>query len=232
MQWNATASLEAMPPVLLDHRPIFPDPRQADSEGLVAVGGDLSVERLRAAYRSGVFPWTVNPVSWWSPNPRGIIELETFQPPRRLAQILRQGRHEVTFNRAFREVMMGCAAPAPGRRRTWITPEFINAYTALHAAGDAHSVECWLNGELVGGVYGVSSGGLFAGESMFHRTDNASKIALARLVEHLREQNFVLFDVQMVTAATAALGAREIDREDYLKRLAHATALPRQFAGT
>jgi leucyl/phenylalanyl-tRNA--protein transferase len=221
-----------MPPVLLDHRPVFPDPRQADGEGLVAVGGDLSVERLRAAYRSGVFPWTVNPVSWWSPNPRGIIELETFQPSRRLAQILRQGRHDVTFNRAFREVMIGCAASAPGRRRTWISQEFINAYTALHAAGDAHSVECWLNGELVGGVYGVSSGGLFAGESMFHRADNASKIALVRLVERLRERGYVLFDVQMVTPATAALGAREIARADYLQRLAAAVPLDCNLTAT
>jgi leucyl/phenylalanyl-tRNA--protein transferase len=215
---------------LLDHRLAFPDPRLADSQGLVAVGGDLSEERLRLAYRTGVFPWTANPVSWWSPDPRGVIELATFQPPRRLAQIIRQGRHEVTFNRAFRRVMEECAAPAPGRRRTWITPEFIAAYTTLHEAGDAHSVECWLNGELVGGVYGVSAGGLFAGESMFHRADNASKIALTKLVERLRERGFALFDVQMVTPATAALGAQEISREDYLRRLKSALKLKRRFA--
>jgi leucyl/phenylalanyl-tRNA--protein transferase len=219
-----------MPPAVLDHRLAFPDPRHADAEGLVAVGGDLSVARLRLAYRTGVFPWTVNPVSWWSPDPRGIIELENFEPPRRLAQIIRQGRHTVTFNRAFRQVMEGCAATAPGRRRTWITPEFIAAYTALHEAGDAHSVECWLNGELVGGVYGVSAGGLFAGESMFHRADNASKIALVQLVERLRERGFVLFDVQMVTPATAALGATDIAREKYLERLAAAVKLERRFA--
>lgn len=219
-----------MPPAVLDHRLAFPDPRHADAEGLVAVGGDLSVARLRLAYRTGVFPWTVNPVSWWSPDPRGIIELDAFQPPRRLAQITRQGRHTVTFNRAFRQVMEGCAAAAPGRRRTWITPEFIAAYTALHEAGDAHSVECWLNGELVGGVYGVSAGGLFAGESMFHRADNASKIALVQLVERLRERGFVLFDVQMVTPATAALGATEIARAKYLARLATAVRLERRFA--
>lgn len=219
-----------MPPAVLDHRLTFPDPRHADAEGLVAVGGDLSGPRLRRAYRTGVFPWTVNPVSWWSPDPRGIIELATFQPPRRLAQIIRQGRHTVTFNRAFRQVMEGCAAAAPGRRRTWITPEFIAAYTALHEAGDAHSVECWLNGELVGGVYGVSAGGLFAGESMFHRADNASKIALVQLVERLRARGFILFDVQMVTPATAALGATELAREKYLERLAAAVKLEPRFA--
>jgi len=219
-----------MPPAVLDHRLTFPDPRTADAQGLVAVGGKLTVERLRRAYRTGVFPWTVNPVSWWSPDPRGIIELENFEPPRRLAQIIRQGRHTVTFNRAFRHVMEGCAAPAPGRRRTWITPEFVAAYAALHEAGDAHSVECWLKDELVGGVYGVSVGGLFAGESMFHRADNASKIALVQLVERLRERGFVLFDVQMVTPATAALGATEIAREKYLERLATAVELERRFA--
>lgn len=216
-------------PKLLDHRLAFPDPRTADDQGLVAIGGELSVERLRLAYRTGVFPWTANPVSWWSPDPRGVIELATFQPPRRLAQIIRQGRHEVTFNRAFRDVIEHCAAPAPGRRRTWITAEFIAAYTELHEAGDAHSVECWLNGELVGGVYGVSVGGLFAGESMFHRADNASKIALTKLVERLRERGFALFDVQMVTPATAALGAIEITRKEYLIRLTKAVRLNRQL---
>lgn len=217
-------------PTLLDHRLEFPDPRLADEQGLVAIGGELSVERLRLAYRSGVFPWTANPVSWWSPDPRGVIALDAFQPPRRLAQIIRQGRHEVTFNRAFRQVMEQCAAPAPGRRRSWITREFIVAYTTLHEAGDAHSVECWLNGELVGGVYGVSAGGLFAGESMFHRADNASKIALTKLVERLRERGFALFDVQMVTPATAALGATEIRREDFLRRLKAALKLKPKFA--
>jgi len=209
-------------PVLLSEQLVFPDPRRADRRGLVAVGGDLSVARLRLAYRSGMFPWTADPVSWWSPDPRGVIELEKFRPSRRLAQIIRQGRFEVSFNRAFPEVITACAAPAPGRKHSWITPEFIAAYTALHEAGDAHSVECWRDGKLVGGVYGVSAGGLFAGESMFHRADNASKVALAHLVARLRERGFTLFDVQMVTPATAALGAAKISRDEYLRRLAAA----------
>lgn len=221
--------MKATLPHLLDATLTFPDPRRADRRGLVAVGGDLSVARLRLAYRSGIFPWTANPVSWWSPDPRGIIELDQFRPSRRLAQILRQKRFEVTFNRAFRDVIAACSAPAPGREHSWITDEFICAYSALHEAGDAHSVECWRGGALVGGVYGVSAGGLFAGESMFHRADNASKVALAHLVARLRERGFALFDVQMVTSATAAVGAVEIPRDEYLRRLALAVRQEARF---
>ncbi len=215
--------------VLLDEVVWFPDPAQADREGLVAIGGDLSVPRLLAAYRQGIFPWTVDPISWWSPNPRGIFELDRFHIPRRLAQILRQQPYEVTSNRAFREIMAGCAAPAPGRRQTWIAPEFIAAYTRLHAEGHAHSVECWQAGRLVGGVYGVQIGGLFAGESMFHRADNASKIALCHLVNRLRAGGFTLFDVQQVTPATKQLGAVEIPRRDYLRRLRAAVTVDGHF---
>lgn len=207
----------------------FPDPRVADDEGLVAVGGDLSVPRLLLAYRSGIFPWTVNPVSWWSPNPRAIFELEHFHTPRSLAKVLRRTPFNVTCNRAFRRVMEACAAPGPGRRGTWITPEFIEAYTGLHQAGHAHSLECWLSGELVGGIYGVTAGGLFAGESMFHRVSNASKVALYHLVARLRERRFTLFDIQMITPATRQLGAIEISRDEYLDRLATATRLDCRF---
>ena len=214
-----------MSPALLDHRITFPNPQQADDEGLVAFGGDLSVARLLLAYRRGIFPWTVNPVTWWSPNPRGIIELNAFHVPRRLAQIIRRQPFAVSVNRAFKQVMLGCAAPARGRRQTWITPEFIAAYSALHKAGHAHSVECWQGEALAGGIYGVSVGGLFAGESMFHRADNASKIALVHLVQLLHERGFTLFDVQMVTPATAALGAIEIPRDEYLRRLGQAVKL-------
>ena len=231
-----------MPPALLDHRIAFPDPRCADAEGLVAFGGDLSVERLLLAYRSGIFPWTVNPTTWWSPNPRGIFELDRFHIPRRLVQLMRQcvlqptagtapQKHSftITRDRAFREVMQGCAAPGRGRRSTWIAPEFIAAYTELHEAGHAHSVECWQRDELVGGIYGVSVGGLFAGESMFRRADNASKIALVHLIGHLRERGFALFDIQMVTPATSALGAVEIPRAEYLRRLNAAVELKCEF---
>lgn len=207
----------------------FPDPRVADAEGLVAVGGDLSVPRLLLAYRSGIFPWTVNPVSWWSPNPRAIFELERFHVPRSLAKFLRRAPFEVTCNRAFRRVVEGCATPGPGRGGSWITADFIDAYTQLHKAGHAHSIECWRAGELVGGIYGVSMGGLFAGESMFHRATNASKVALHHLVARLRERGFALFDIQMITPATRQLGAIEISRDEYLERLAAAMRLNCQF---
>ena len=193
-------------------QPVFPDPRLADAEGLVAVGGDLSIERLLAAYRQGIFPWTVNPVSWWSPDPRGIFELDSFHASQSLEKIIRRGVFKITRDRAFREVMVGCAAPGKGRRSTWISPEFIAAYTQLHETGHAHSVECWQGGELAGGIYGVTVGGLFAGESMFHRTNNASKVALFHLAKHLREQNFALFDIQMLTPITKQLGAVAISR--------------------
>jgi leucyl/phenylalanyl-tRNA--protein transferase len=207
----------------------FADPRVADDEGLVAVGGDLAVPRLLLAYRSGIFPWTANPVSWWSPNPRAIFELERFHVPRSLAKFLRRAPFEVTCNRAFRRVVEGCATPGPGRGGSWITAEFIDAYTQLHKAGHAHSIECWRAGELVGGIYGVSMGGLFAGESMFHRATNASKVALHHLVARLRERGFALFDIQMITPATRQLGAIEISRDEYLERLAAAMRLNCQF---
>jgi leucyl/phenylalanyl-tRNA--protein transferase len=209
-------------PALLDKRLRFPDPQRADKEGLVAIGGDLSVPRLLLAYRNGLFPWTVDPLTWWSPDPRALFELDRFHVPRSLARILRRRPFEITVDRAFRSVMEGCAAPGPGRRGAWITAEFINAYTRLHDQGHAHSVECWKNRELVGGIYGVSLGGFFAGESMFHLADNASKVALCHLVEHLRRRGFTLFDVQMVTPATRQLGAIEIPRVEYLQRLAAA----------
>ena len=208
---------------LLAERLWFPDPRFAETDGLVAVGGDLSAPRLLLAYRSGIFPWTVNPITWWSPEPRAVFELDNFHAPRSLAKVLRKGVFEVTVNRAFRKVMEGCAAPAPGRRSTWITPGFVEAYTRLHKLGHAHSVECWQNRKLMGGIYGVAIGGFFAGESMFHRADNASKVALHHLVQHLCERGFALFDIQMITPATRLLGAVEIPRNEYLARLARAT---------
>lgn len=211
---------------LLDHRLRFPSPRDSDAEGLVAVGGELSVPRLLLAYRSGIFPWTADPVTWWSPDPRAIFEWERFHVSRSLGRVIRKGIFQVTMDRAFRRVMEGCAAPAPGRRSTWISPEFIAAYTLLHQQGHAHSVECWQGRRLVGGVYGVTVGGLFAGESMFHRAGDASKVALVHLVEHLRRRGFELFDIQMLTPVTAQLGGVAIPREQYLQRLARAIAKP------
>jgi leucyl/phenylalanyl-tRNA--protein transferase len=217
------------PEMLLDERLCFPDPRTAAADGLVAVGGDFSPERLLLAYRSGIFPWTDAPISWWSPDPRGIFELEQFHVPRSLERFLRKNPYTVTRDQAFRAVMVGCAAPDPRRGATWVTANFIEAYVRLHELGHAHSVECWRGEELVAGIYGVAVGGLFAGESMFHRADNGSKVALYHLVQHLRSRGFALFDIQMVTAATHQLGAIEISRTEYLKRLSHAVGLECEF---
>jgi leucyl/phenylalanyl-tRNA--protein transferase len=210
--------------ILTDNRSPLPDPRTATAAGLVAIGGELSLPRLLEAYRSGIFPWTTGPVTWWSPDPRGIFELDQFHVSKSLGKFIHKGTFQITRDRAFTEVMQGCAAPAEGRRETWISPDFIAAYTRLHQAGYAHSVECWETGQLVGGVYGVALGGLFAGESMFHRASNASKVALFHLVQHLRERGFVLFDIQTVTPITRQLGAVTIPRVDYLKRLSKAIA--------
>ena len=207
----------------------FPDPRRAGRDGLVAVGGDMSPGRLLAAYRAGIFPWTDDPVTWWSPDPRGIFELDQIHISRSLARVIRQGHFEVTVDRAFPAVMKGCAAPAPGREETWISPKFIAAYTRLHAEGHAHSVECWRDSALAGGIYGVTIGGLFAGESMFHREDNASKVALVHLARHLRKREFALFDIQMITPITGQMGAVAIPRADYLERLRVAVEKPCVF---
>ena len=214
---------------VLDYRLRFPSPERADAEGLVAIGGDLSVPRLLLAYRNGIFPWTVDPITWWSPEPRAIFELDGFHVSRSLARVIRKGVFRVTRDRAFRRVMRGCAVRAPGRRSTWISPEFIEAYTRLHEQGHAHSLECWLGTRLVGGVYGVAMGGFFAGESMFHRASDASKVALFHLIEHLRRQGFVLFDIQMLTAITTQLGGITIPRLQYLHRLGQAVAKPVAF---
>lgn len=201
----------------------------ADSEGLVAVGGDLSVDRLLLAYRSGLFPWTVSPISWWSPDPRAILEFDKLHIGESLKKVLRKNIFRVTVDQAFAQVIAQCAKPAPGRNETWITGEFIAAYTLLHEQGHAHSLECWLNDELVGGIYGVAIGGFFTGESMFHRVSNASKVALCHLVEHLQKREFKLLDIQMLTPVTKQMGGTTISREDYLERLRKAVAISRQF---
>jgi leucyl/phenylalanyl-tRNA--protein transferase len=215
--------------VVLDRKLNFPDPRRANQDGLVAIGGDLSVPRLLLAYKTGVFPWTVNPITWWSPDPRGVIEFDQFHVPHSLRKVIGRNFFKVTRDRAFRQVIERCAAPAPGRRQTWISREFIEAYTRLHAEGHAHSVECWEGDDLAGGIYGVAVGGFFAGESMFHRASNASKVALFHLVQHLREREFHLFDIQMLTPVTRQLGAVMIAREEYLRRLARAVQLSSTF---
>ena len=209
-----------MPITILDRRLRFPHASLANSEGLVAIGGDLSVPRLLLAYRSGIFPWSADPLSWWSPDPRAIFEFDRLKVARSLHKIIHQGVFDITWDQAFRRVVEGCAAPADKRRTTWISPMFIEAYVRLHEQGHAHSVECWRQGELAGGIYGVAIGGFFAGESMFHRVSNASKVALFHLLEHLKTQGFALFDIQMLTPITEQLGGTLIPRDEYLRRLA------------
>jgi leucyl/phenylalanyl-tRNA---protein transferase len=211
-----------MPIVVLSQALKFPDPRTADAEGLVAVGGDLSVERLLLAYRSGLFPWTVSPISWWSPDPRAVLEFEKLHVGESLQKVLRKNTFRITMDTAFAQVIAHCAERGPGRDETWISGEFIAAYTRLHERGHAHSLECWQDGELVGGIYGVAIGGFFAGESMFHRVSNASKVALFHLVEHLRKREFKLLDIQMLTPVTKQMGGVVIPREEYLLRLKEA----------
>lgn len=222
-------------PPNLDHRLWFPDPRQAARvgacDGLVAIGGDLSVPRLLLAYRQGIFPWTGDPITWWSPDPRAVFELEHFHVSRSLRRTMHRGEFTLTVDRAFRAVMEGCAEPSPRRRTTWVSPLFIDAYTRLHAQGHAHSIECWRAGHLVGGVYGVAIGGFFSGESMFHRAADASKVALHFLVQHLLSRGFTLFDIQMLTPVTQRLGATTITRDHYLERLSQAVSLSRTFRG-
>jgi len=204
-------------PSIDDGRP-FPDPRTAQ-DGLVAVGGEMSVERLLEAYRSGIFPWTSDPVTWWSPDPRAVLDLGTIHIPRRLQAEVRKHPYRVTFDSAFDVVIEACAAAPRDEDETWITEEFLDAYKSLHRAGFAHSIELWREGQIVAGIYGVAVGGLFAGESMFHRETNASKIALILLQQRLRDWGFTLFDTQVLTAVTEMLGARLIAREEYLERL-------------
>ena len=207
----------------------FLDPERADADGLVGVGGDLRPSRLLTAYRNGIFPFfdETTPVLWWSPDPRAIIELDGLHVSRSLARTLRTGGFTATVNRAFGEVIRGCA-DRPGRG-VWITPEMIDAYTELHRLGWAHSVEVWRDGELGGGVYGVAVGSLFAGESMFTRIRDGSKVALVHLVLRLKERGFRLFDVQYLNEHTAGLGAVEIPRSEYLARLRAALACEASF---
>src|SRR5436309_2899853 len=175
-----------MPIYRLVEELVFPPPEYADPSGLLAVGGDLSSERLLEAYRLGIFPWYSEdqPILWWSPDPRLILELNDFKPSRSLRKTIRKGIFQVSFDRAFEDVIRACASvPREGQRGTWITPEMQEAYIDLHGLGYAHSVESWLQGKLAGGIYGVSLGKAFFGESMFQRVSNASKVALAMLVE-------------------------------------------------
>lgn len=217
-----------MPIFRLTEELIFPPPHMAE-DGLLAVGGDLSRERLLLAYRQGIFPWYTEdqPLLWWSPDPRMVITPESLHVSRRLGRLLRQEAYNVTMDTAFGEVMDACAAtPRHGQDGTWITPEMRAAYVDLHEAGYAHSIECWDGEDLAGGLYGVSLGGAFFGESMFSHRDNASKFALARLVRQLAAWGIGLIDCQLPTPHLARLGGREVPRTKFLHQLREALRQP------
>ena len=205
------------------------DPERADASGLVAVGGDLEPTTLLHAYGAGVFPWfgAGDPILWWSPDPRAVIELDGLHVSRRLARTIRSGKFRVTVDRCFPRVMRACGETRP--EGTWVTGEMLAGYTELHRAGHAHSLEVWQGEELAGGIYGVAVGGLFAGESMFSRVSDASKVALVALVERLKQCGYELFDVQILNDHTASLGAFEVARDEYLRRLADAVAREATF---
>jgi len=196
-------------------------PSEADDSGIVGAGGNLAPATMLRAYSEGVFAWfnEGDPILWWSPDPRAIFEIDQLNISRRLARTYRSGKFHITINQAFSDVVAGCANRDEG---TWITESMIEAYQRLHRLGHAHSLETWLHGQLVGGIYGVSIGGLFAGESMFHRATDASKVALVALMEHLVIRGYELFDTQMVTTHTSSMGAIEIPRANYLARLTRA----------
>lgn len=208
----------------------FPNPALADDDGLVAVGGDLSVERLLLAYDSGIFPWYDEglPPLWWAPNPRAVFDVERLHVSRSMRRALRTLPYQLTWNRAFEEVMRGCAEREEG---TWILPEMIAAYSELHRLGHAHSIEVWQGPDLVGGLYGVQRGALFAAESMFHRATNASKVALIACVRGVSSRGVRVFDTQLLTPHLESLGATAIPRPEYLERIARARHLPVDLVG-
>lgn len=196
-------------------------------ESLAAVGGDLREDTLLEAYAAGIFPWPQKgaPLLWHSPDPRGVLDFEDLRVPRSLRQESRRAGFTFTADRAFSAVIRACAqARRAGQRGTWITPPMLKAYERLHELGVAHSVECWTGGELAGGLYGVHVAGVFSGESMFHTATGASKACLVETVRRLRALGYTWMDVQMVTPVTGMLGAREIPRRDFLRRLKAASA--------
>jgi leucyl/phenylalanyl-tRNA---protein transferase len=207
----------------------------ADADGFVGINGDLSPLTLLRAYSDGVFPWfnDGDPILWWSPDPRSVIELQSSAPEKsvygglhvshRLARTIRSGKFRVTINQCFTRVMRSCGEQRDGG--TWVTAEMLAAYSEMHRLGHAHSVETWYGDELAGGVYGLAIGGLFAAESMFYRVTDGSKVALAALVSRLRERKFALLDVQMKTPHTERMGAVNITRAEYLRRLRKAVQI-------
>jgi leucyl/phenylalanyl-tRNA--protein transferase len=222
-----------VPVYALSRALIFPPPEHA-VDGLVAVGGDLSPERLLLAYRSGIFPWYDDglPILWHSPDPRCVLRVDGLHVGRTLRRTIAKGVYDVRFDTAFGSIIRACkAAPRPGQDGTWITDDMERAYAKLHAMGYAHSVETWENGELVGGLYGVSLGRIFFGESMFARRPDASKVALVALAERVARWGFRIIDAQVATPHTLSMGAEEWPRAMFLEVLAQELAYPTRRGG-
>ena len=219
-----------MPRQRFDSPWAFPDPNHADADGLVAYGGDLRPQRLLAAYAQGIFPWPHDehwPLLWFSPDPRMVLVPSALHVSRSLRKTLRRGGFEVRFDTVFAQVMRACATmPRPKQRGTWITADMMQAYCVLHELGFAHSVETWADGELVGGLYGVSLGAAFFGESMFAQRPDASKVAFVRLVQQLQTWQFHFVDCQMYTPHLARFGAVEWPRKRFLQALGAALREP------
>lgn len=218
-----------MPVYQLDERIAFPRPELSDEDGLLAIGGDLRPERLLLAYAHGIFPWYSEgvPILWHSPNPRMVLEIGAVHVSRSLRKVIRRGSYEIKLDTAFRDVVQQCATiDRPDQGGTWITNDMTEAYAQLHALGFAHSAEAWRDGRLVGGVYGVSLGSLFFGESMFALEPNASKVAFVALVDQLSQWGFELIDCQVHTEHLERFGAVMWPRERYLEFLADAMVKP------
>lgn len=212
----------------------FPNPELAEPEGLLAVGGDLSLHRLLLAYSLGIFPWfnEGEPPLWWCPDPRCVLFPKELKVSRSLGKLLRRNPFRITSNRSFAQVLDNCAALRQENAGTWITDEMRAAYCQLHDVGYAHSVEAWLDGNLVGGLYGVCLGRCFFGESMFFRVANASKVAFVTLVQHFQEQGFALVDCQLPSTHLTSFGARTIPRSEFLQHLVDGGVAPgRPVAG-
>lgn len=214
---------------LLSDKIAFPPPEYAEEGGLIAVGGDLTEDRLLLAYSVGIFPWYSEglPILWWSPDPRLILIPEELRISRSLSQTIKKGIYEITMDRAFDEVIKGCARIHSRRDKgTWITDEMIRAYVKLHDSGFAHSVESWYRGELAGGLYGVAMGGAFFGESMFAKRSDASKVAFVKLVRQLVGWNFKMIDCQITSGHLLSFGAKEVPRTEFINMLRDALRKP------
>jgi leucyl/phenylalanyl-tRNA--protein transferase len=207
-----------MPIFALNDDIIFPPVHLAEDNGIVAVGGDLSPERLMAAYAQGIFPWYSegDPIIWWSPDPRFVLFPNELQVSKTMRQVLRRNLFHITMDKNFSEVIRGCQQPRKHERGTWITREMMAAYVKLHELGIAHSVEVWQKGKLAGGLYGLSLGKCFFGESMFTRVSNASKTAFITLLQRLAKMEFLIIDCQIYTGHLERLGARFISRDEYI----------------